>query len=338
MVDEALGVELAHRASVADLGVHDRLGVGRFVRLVMPPAPVADHVDDHVLLELVAELKGEVHHVDARLGVLAVDVEDRRLDHLRHVSRVHRGARVGRRGGEADAVVGDDVDGAAGAVAGQRAHVQRLGHHALSRERRVAVDQHREHLLLRGVALDVLQRAGHPLDDRIDRLEVAGVGGQLHADLAALRGLERAGGAEVVLDVAGPFAGERVEVPLELAEDLLVALADDVGQHVQPAAVGHPHHHVLEPGLHGAGEEPVEHRNQRLHALEREALVADVLGVEEALERLRRVEHRERPPLGRRVEPSAGVSALHPLLDPGLLVGLLDEHVLDAERAAVGLA
>jgi len=35
VVDEPFGVELAHRALLADLGVHDRLGVGRLVRLVV---------------------------------------------------------------------------------------------------------------------------------------------------------------------------------------------------------------------------------------------------------------------------------------------------------------
>ena len=87
-----------------------------------------------------------------------------------------------------------------------------------------------------------------------------------------------------------------------------------------------------------AGQQPVEHRDQRLQALEGEALVADVLGVEEALERLGGVEHRQGSTLGGRVEPPGGVGALDALLDPRLLVRLLDEHVLDAERAAVGLA
>ena len=36
--------------------------------------------------------------------------------------------------------------------------------------------------------------------------------------------------------------------------------------------------------------------------------------------------------------PRQVVDALHALLDPGLLVGILDVHELDADRAAVGLA
>ena len=47
----------------------------------MTAAAVADQVDDDVLVERLAELEGQPRHPDARLGVVAVHVEDRRLDH-----------------------------------------------------------------------------------------------------------------------------------------------------------------------------------------------------------------------------------------------------------------
>ena len=75
---------------------------------------------------------------------------------------------------------------------------------------------------------------------------------------------------------------------------------------------------------------------RRLGALEAEALVAHVLRVQEPLERLGRVQPLEDVALvlGRQRRGDA----LDPLLDPALLVGLLDVHVLDADRAAVGVA
>ena len=92
--DEGLGVELAHGALGVDHAVHERLGVARVVALVVPVAPVADEVDDDVGAERLAELEGEPHRARARLGVVAVHVEDRRLDHLGDVGRVERRARV----------------------------------------------------------------------------------------------------------------------------------------------------------------------------------------------------------------------------------------------------
>ena len=95
--DQLLGVELAERRPLADLAVHDRLGERRLVALVVAVAAVADMSMTTSLLELLAEVEGQLGDVDARLGVLAVDVEDRRLDHLGHVGAV--GASSGRRRG-----------------------------------------------------------------------------------------------------------------------------------------------------------------------------------------------------------------------------------------------
>ena len=143
--DQRLGVELPDAALAVDDVVHQRLGERRVVGLVVAAAPVADHVDDDVLLELAAELDGELGHPHARLGVVAVHVEDRRGDHAGDVGAVERRARRRRRGREADLVVHDDVHGAAGAVAAQLRQVQRLGDHALAGERGVAVHQQRQH-------------------------------------------------------------------------------------------------------------------------------------------------------------------------------------------------
>ena len=87
---QRLGVELAHRALGVDELVHQGLGVARVVPLVVAVAPVADHVDDHVLVERLAEAEGQPGRPHAGLGVVAVDVEDRGLHHLGHVGRVDR--------------------------------------------------------------------------------------------------------------------------------------------------------------------------------------------------------------------------------------------------------
>ncbi len=107
--DERLGVDLAHRALALDQRVHQRLGHRRVVALVVAATAVADHVDDDVLLELLPEVERQLGHPGAGLGVVAVHVEDRRLDHLADVGAVERRAAGRGRGGEADLVVHDDV-------------------------------------------------------------------------------------------------------------------------------------------------------------------------------------------------------------------------------------
>src|SRR2546430_10049239 len=65
------------------------------------------HVDDHVLEEASAELGGDTRHVHHGLGIVAVHMEDRRLDGLGDVGRIGRRARILRRRREADLVVED---------------------------------------------------------------------------------------------------------------------------------------------------------------------------------------------------------------------------------------
>ena len=174
--DERLGVELADAALGLDEVVHQRLRHRRVVALVVTAAAVAHHVDDDVLVELLAELVGQLGHAHAGLGVVAVDVEDRRLDHPGDVGGVHRGARAARRRREADLVVDDDVDRAAGAVAAQLREVERLGDDALAGEGRVAVHEHGQHGEgLAGEVEPVLLGPHDALEHRVDRLEVRGV-------------------------------------------------------------------------------------------------------------------------------------------------------------------
>ena len=116
-LDQRLDVQLAHAAVLGDRPVHQRLGVARVVALVVTVAPVAPHVDHDVLVELLAVLERQPRHAHARLGVVAVDVEDRRLHRLGHVAAVQRRAGELRGRREADLVVDDQVDGAADAVA-----------------------------------------------------------------------------------------------------------------------------------------------------------------------------------------------------------------------------
>lgn len=243
-----------------------------------------------------------------------------------------------RRGREADLVVDDDVDRATGAVAAHERQVQRLGDDALTRERRVTVHGDRQDGEEVAALVDhVLLGAHDALEHWVDGLEVRRVRRQRHLGLAVAEHAEvLALGAEVVLHVAGAVRLTGVEVALELAEDLRDRLADDVREHVQAAAVRHADDDLVELVLGGLVEHRVEQRDDGLAALQREALLADVLRLQERLERLGRVQLAEDVLLhgGRRLL----VRNLDALLDPAALFGLQDVHVLDADGAAVRVA
>ncbi len=333
-----------------DLGGDLRLRVGGLVGLVVAVAAVADHVDDDVAAPALAVGHRQAHRRGAGLDVVGVDVDDRHVEALRHVGGVGGRAGVLGVGGEADLVVLDHVDRAAGRVALQRLQVERLGDHALAREGGVAVQQDR-HRALRFVldprALEVgLDEARGALDHRVDELEVARVGVEADGDLLALAGLIDALVAVVVLDVAGaavrdPGDGlDRVDLlgALELGQDRLDRAAEVVGEDRQPAAVGHAEDDLLGLAAVGEGDQLVEHRHDHVEPLDREDLLAQVGLLDEALE----LEDVDQPHqqaaflvLGERLAVGAG---LDHLAQPGALLVRGEVLELVGDRAAVGLA
>ncbi len=115
------------------------------------------------------------------------------LDHLHHVGAIQRGAAVARvGGGEADLVVDDEMDGAAGAVAARARHGEAFGDHALAGEGGVAVQQHGDHRAAGdlGVAVAELDLLGARLAQhhRVDGFEVRGVRGERQVDAVAVEG------------------------------------------------------------------------------------------------------------------------------------------------------
>ena len=126
-------------------------------------------------------------------------------------------------------------------------------------------------------------------------------------------------------------------IALELREDRLEGLAHEVGQHVQPATVRHAEHDFLEAELAAALQHLLHGGHQRLAAIQAEALGAGVFLVEETLEVLGRGQALEDRLLAVDREVGVVAAAFDALLDPGLLVRVLDVHELDADRAAIGL-
>ena len=274
-------------------------------------------------------------------------MDDRHVEALGQVRGPARRAGVVGVGGETDLVVHDQVHRAAHLIAVERLQVERLGHHALRRERRVAVDHDRHRRVgvlvgARAVARG-LGGARRALHHRRDVLEVARIGLQVHPDRAAVGQLVGALGAVVVLDVAGPPLRDRRDRlerrgALELGEDRVVGAPEVVREHVQPPAVGHPHDDLLPADAGRQLDQLVEHRHGHVQALDRELVLAEIGLVHEALERIhldQALEQRLALLGGQRLAEGARLDLL---AQPHALAVRGDVLDLIGDRPAVGLA
>ena len=298
-----------------DLLVHHRLRERRLVAFVVAVAPVADQVDQEVAPEPRAVLPRQARRLEAGDRIVGVDVDDRDLEAARQAAGVAGAVGLGRRGREPELVVGDDVDRAAGVVAGAAA----TG--SASRRRCPGPGNAASPWISTGSVLAPSKRgapgwsatraggARHADDHRVHGLEVARVRRHRHVHLPARR---RGAGAGVVLHVAHPARDRCRSVcaatgSLNSARICAYGFSQHVRQHVQPAAVRHADQRVPHAAVGRAADDLVEDRHQHVEPFDREPRLAGEGPVQEPLEDLDlgdAVEQR----LGARRDPSAAGS------------------------------
>ncbi len=343
---EPLGELLAHGRVLGDRRGEQRLRVRGLVLLVVAVPAVADEIDDDVVAEALAVRHREADRRDRRLGIVGVHVDDRNVEAFRKVARVARRAAVRGIGGEADLVVRDDVQRAAGRVAGKTLEIQCLSNFALAGERSVTVDEHRQRDARVGVALARravgLLGARASFDNRVDGLEMARVRGNRDGNVARCS-CTRSFSAEVVLHVAAAafFASnDRVDrsLALELAQDRLVRAADDVREHVEAATVRHADDDFVRSGARGDLDRLVEHRHHHVEPLDRELLLAEKRAAQVLLHPLHLCQPLEQMQLLVVAERAAVAAGLDRLPQPHTLLVVGDVLDLVCDRPAVRLA
>ena len=171
---------------------------------------------------------------------------------------------------------------------------------------------------------------------------MAGVGRQSDRDLhdAAPAGPV---GAEVILDVAGPAPAARLRGggrgpligALKLVQDDLVRFLQHVGEHVQPPAMRHAHHHFPVPALGLTADRLIQHRDEHVRALNGEALLAGEGPVQELLERLDLRQSLQKLALLRGRSPDPEAPRLRRVAQPRPLLGIMDVVVVVAGCIAV---
>jgi len=241
-----------------------------------------------------------------------------------------------RAGREADLVVDDEMDAAAGVVATDAGEAEALPHDALTRKCRVAMDQNRQHLFVLGQIVAVgLLRADLAQHDGIDRFKMAGVGDQRHMDVNAVK-LAVGAGAQMIFDVARTADILRVGgAARKFVEDNAERLCHHIGEHVQATAMRHAVHDFAHAILAAIFDDRFHRRDHRFAAVQPEPLGPDVLLAEEFLPLLG-LDHLGQDRLlavGRELDRL--VLALDAFLQEAALLHIGDVHVLKADIAAV---
>ena len=196
------------------------------------------------------------------------------------------------------------------------------------------MDLYGQYLVARGIAAPLLARAHRPFDHRVHDLQMRGIEREGDVHVARL-GLKIGGETLVVLDVARTTQVRQIVLTLELAEQVLGRLAEQVDEHVKTAAVRHADDGLLDPRLPALLHQIIEQGNQAVAALEREALLTDVLGVQVALQAFRSGQLPKDVLLLFDAEAALQARHLEAVLQPQALIGVRYVRELRAYRIGV---
>ena len=338
-VDEGLGIDVADLFVLANRIIHQRLGKLGLITFIVAEAAIAPHVDHDIALEFLAIIDCQLASESHRFRVVAIDVQDRRLNALCHVRRVGRSAREFRSGCEPDLVVDDEVDAAAGVVAVDPCQAQAFPYNALARESCIAVDQDRQHLfVLVEIVTNGLLRAGLAQHNRVNRFEVGRVGDERHMHFDPVK-LAVCAGTQVIVHVARAADILRTRRSAgKFVEDHSVWLGHDVREYVETSAVRHPVDDLADAVRAAILDHRFERGDHCFAAIEAKALGADILLREEVFVFLAADHRLQDCALAFLGELDRFARALELVLQESPLFGVGDVHVFEAHIAAIGRA
>ncbi len=213
-----------------------------------------------------------------------------------------------------------------------------LGHHALTGEGRITMNEQRQNgrPVARITAVLILLGAHFAKHNRIDDFQMRWIGGQRQMDIVAVESPVRRS-AQMIFDIARTFYIVRLErTTLELVENRTQRFAENIAENIQTAAMGHAKHDLDHAELSATLDDLFKRGNHSFAAVESEPLRAGVFDVAEFLEKLRIDQLIQNRTLARHREVDALLLALDALLQPRLLRRISDVHELIADLAAIG--
>lgn len=284
VLKELVGIDVDLWLVGLDALVHQWLGEGWLISLVMAVLSVADQVDNDIRAELSAPIGSKLANEVDSLDIIGVDVEDWSINGLGDIGTVGGGAGETWVSGETNLVVDDQVDSSAGRVGWETVESETLVDDTLAGESCITVEEdgHSSGVVLLIVVV-VLDSAGLSENDWVLSLQMRWVGDQRKLDTFSGWSGALEVHSQVVLDISGSLilSSDRAG---KLGEDGLIWLADNVGEDVKTSTMWHTDNNILDTVVDGTIDKSLHSWNKGLATLKTETLVVRVFGGRESLE------------------------------------------------------
>lgn len=230
------------------------------------------------------------------------------------------------------------MNGPAGPISFEAGEVEGFGHDSLPDKGAIAVNEDRDDFFaFGGVVPEALAGAGLALDDRVDRFEMARVGGERETDFFTSRSGDFVFVAKMIFDVAIAEDGFRDIVFVEFGKEFSAGFPEGVHENIEATAVGHPDDDLLHAGGGAGLDQGIENGDEGFAAFQRKSFLADVASVEKSFEGFGRDNLFEDAALLGGGERGLIAAPLHLIAKPAADGKVHDVHELDPDVFAVGL-
>ena len=141
LFNELVDIDVDLRVLGLDALVHERLGEGRLIGLVVTVLSVAVEIDHDIMLELGTPVSGKLAGKVNSLDVVGIDMEDGGIDSLGNVGTVGGRASETRVGSETNLVIDNEMDGTTSRESRERVESKTLVDNTLGSEGSITVEQ-----------------------------------------------------------------------------------------------------------------------------------------------------------------------------------------------------
>ena len=243
LLNQTPRIQIDNRWMLGDFSRLQGLCKSGIVGFIVTVSAITPQIDNHIVFHRLAISHSHACRVYHSFGIIGIDVENGHLNNLRHICWIRCKTRLPGQCGKTNLIIHNNVNRTPIIIAIQMGQANRLRHNALPGKSGIAVNDQRYDMLVLNIAFCLLLRTNNALNHGIDQFEVTRIRRQSQMHRVPIARDILMGEPHVVFYIARPLSQFNT---LKLAEYLRIGLLHNMREHIEPAAMRHPHHHFFD--------------------------------------------------------------------------------------------
>src|SRR5579859_1830707 len=140
-------IQFAYRGMIANDIIGLRLRKRGFIAFIMAPTPIANQVNQNVLMKVITKGVGNAYGHQTCMRIVRIHMNDGNFKAFRQITSEMGRTTILWQGSKAKLIIRDNMNGSAHPVTIQTPHIERFRHNALAGERGITMDENGKRLI-----------------------------------------------------------------------------------------------------------------------------------------------------------------------------------------------